>query len=397
MKKFRILCGLEIKRNITLLPWLFIRTAIAAFLIFAAIFSYQLWHDEETPLHPITIGLSMENPGKAELLAVSLASSMESVKSLCKLEKCTEEEARKGLRDGTYDAVLYIPEQFVQDIQRGVNRPALISFASHSGISGAALKELAESGAQLLSVAQAAVYALDETLQTYEIRMSQTEMENMVSMVYLRPALSREQFFSDVDCGPFQGVSQVSYYEAVLALTLTLLATLAAGKLHGRQNRHMVQYLYGKGIRPWQRVLAGVLGTMALVLPSFVCFTMALRKAVPYVAPGQWVARPLWLPAVAVSISVSALAYAVFTLARDGGAGCQILFLITVAMALVAGGLVPLGFLPEGISHVGGVLPYSLWLTFLLTGNTGSALWIVLWTAACLCLSIAAERRRSIG
>ena len=107
----------------------------------------------------ISVGVVLPEDDRLAKQAVSMISSLESVKSMCDVSYLDREEALGKLREGELYAVMEVPEGFIQDIINGTNTPVTVILPENAGTESRIFKELTDAGATILGASQAGIYA----------------------------------------------------------------------------------------------------------------------------------------------------------------------------------------------------------------------------------------------
>lgn len=351
---------------------------------------------------PMRIGYVAEE-NMLTALAVSYVEQMESLKSLCTLEKVTQEEGKALLAEGSLAALVVLPENIVDEILRGSNAPAILYLPDGAGTSVTAsrvFEEFANAAVGMLQTAQAEIYAAQELCTRLYAAAQQEdagrlqEMYDDINRFNLRMFANREGLFDRVKLSLTENNSYAVYY-AGAALALYMLASaVIIGPLC-------------RCSRLWQRMAQRALGVSCfrqlwcriLVMLPF----LALTAALPFLT--------LLYPPLAARLSVAfcveytaaALVMLLFTacylqlayqLVREAHRVILVLGISALFQAYMAGCLIPAALLPRGIAVLGEWLPAAYLrrlFTMLFTGNM-QGMWravggLTAWSALCFALA----------
>lgn len=355
MLKYLVYLELELKRALKRLPHIY-AGAIALFFLMGAIAllsSRTLYGDAVTGR--IAVGVILPGQDVLAEKVISMVSSLGSVKSLCDFEYVDEEEGLERLNRGELYAVMQIPEEFVQDIMDGTNTPVRILLPADAGLEGKIFRELTDAGARTLSASQAGIYAGGELCRLYGLDSSIGRLEADLNKIYLGYSLPRNDYFrhrteratKDVDTVQFYGIS-------ACVLFLILCAIPASGYLLPRRPV-FTRKLALNGIGCPLRVGARVLG-LALLLTAVALPVAAVCIGKSWIAGGLMTVVVLILVCLAASSLVALCYQAAGTLMG----GIILLFLAGVGQHFLAGGFLPLVFLPETVRRLALFLPSTI-------------------------------------
>lgn len=184
---------------------------------------------------PVLIGYTAAQDRMTEM-AVSFVENMESVKNWCKLVPVTEAEGMDRLKDGSLAALIVLPDDVLQGILDGSNRPATLYIAGEQSASGMIFEELARAGVGMLCTAQAEIYAAgdlvreyggaeqDAQLQAYAVDLD--ELYRQIDSYNLSIVLKREQYFKERTLSATGNEGTAVYFGSVLCTLYLLTAGL---------------------------------------------------------------------------------------------------------------------------------------------------------------------------
>lgn len=355
MLKYLVYLELELKRARKRLPHIY-AGAIALFFLMGAIAllsSRTLYGDAVSGR--IAVGVVL--PGQ-DILAgkvVGMVTSLGSVKSLCDFEYVDRAAGLEQLNRGELYALMEIPEEFVQDIMDGTNTPVRILLPSGTGLEGRIFRELTDAGARTLGASQAGIYAGGDLCRLYGMESSIGQLEADLNTIYLSYSLPRGDYFrhrteratEDVDTMQFYGISAFVLY-------LFLCAIPVSGYLLPMRpalSRKLTADGIGRPVRAGARILGLTLLLVAAALPIVVI------AAVKGWAAGGGASAALLILVCAATASLVALC---FQAAGTLMGGIILLFLAGVGQHFLAGGFLPLVFLPETARNLAPFLPSTI-------------------------------------
>lgn len=357
---------MEIKRALKRFPQMLAGAIVLLFLAGTiALFSSRALYDGQASGR-IPVGVVLPEDDVVAEKVISMISSLDSVKSLCDFQYMGREESYRGLQKGELYAVMEVPEGLVQGIMDGSNPPVKIVIPEQAGLESSIFRELTETGAEILSSAQAGIYAGNQLCRVYGLEAQIPQMEKDLNRIFLSYSLPREDYFrhgkvsatGDLDTASFYGIS-------AYVLILMLCAIPVSGYLVPWKTV-MKQKLRIAGIGRMTQVLARVLGLSVLFLILSVPVIVSAKTAgfLP-VAEAQsgwgWSDRILSVAALALlNLASAAVVVLVYRLGGSLLGGVMLLFLTVTAQHFLAGGFLPLVFLPVSLQRIAGFLPSYL-------------------------------------
>lgn len=229
---------------------------------------------------PVLIGYTAAGDRMTEM-AVSFVENMESVKNWCELVPVTETEGMDRLKDGSLAALIVLPDDVMQGILDGSNRPATLYIAGEQSASGMIFEELARAGVGMLCTAQAEIYAAgdlvreyggaeqDAQLQAYAVDLD--ELYRQIDSYNLSIVLKREQYFKERTLSATGNEGTAVYFGSVLCTLYLLTAGL-----------FLIPYLSRKQEEQlWFSGRLGISATVQCAGKSFIAFLLWTAQLVP--------------------------------------------------------------------------------------------------------------------
>lgn len=337
----------------------------------------------------IAVGVVLPEGDAVARKAVSMLSTLDSVKSVCDFRYMEAEEALGQLKKGTLYAVMEVPEGFVQDIMNGTNTPVQILLPKGVSLESRLFKELTDAGGAILGAIQAGIYAGGELCVLHGLVSSIPQMEEELNRMYMGYSLPRADYFRKIRVSATGDVDTPVFYGISCGVLFLLLSAIPVSSYLSPLKLAMKQKLAVAGVRPTTVMAARILGL------GFLMTMAALPVGVVVLAVGwiRWSFPGLFF-FVMVCLSCAAFVTALYQVAGTLMGGVMLLFGAVTAMHFLAGGFLPLVFLPDSFQAAAPFLP----TTVLMDGIKSIVLseWSLL-TAGRLILLIAAGFLVSVG
>ena len=364
MKFFLVYVKMEIKRAMRYLPFLLLGIALLGILLGGGFFlgSRMLYGDEVSGRIPVAVVLPEEDPlaGKA----MRMVESLESVKSLCDFQEMSRDKAEAELEKGSIYAALLIPGGFVQDIMDGTNTPVTVVFPEQSRTESLIFEELTSAGARTLGAAQAGIYSGDEYLIKNGRKNEIPTFEEEMNRLYLSANLSRKDYFKRIQISGTGDISVSGFYATSACVLVLLFSVLSVSEYLIPWNQGMRECLDAAGIGPWKRVAARVTGLGVLFFVVTIGGAMiAVWKNWTWISidsPLDFLRMTAWL--FLTDMSIAAFGNGIFQQGDGLSGGVLWLFVVTVTIHFLAGGFLPVVFLPEKLRAISWWMPTKIFM-----------------------------------
>ncbi len=366
---------IEIKKTFRILPRMLLQ-AVLLLLLTGMIALGGVKSMEREPLTPgADIAVVVREDNMLTRMALNYVENMESVSRLCRFRQTTEEEGFRLLDKGEVAALILLPEQLVEGIMDGANPTVDIYFPKHAGLEAMLFRELTEAGEGMLRVAQAQIYGADDTAQAYDLTKQLSVMEAEIDSYNLAFALDRLALYDEETVAVFGSMNVMQFYLASGMVLFLLLAGMTMYPVLQREpsvfRRQLERQGTGKGWQCFCQWLCGVLcmgvhfGLLWAVMALAVKFFLLASEGMPDTAAGQLMAdSAFWYPAgvkmgiaALIVMASTAFVYLLHSLAGSRTGGILLVFVCSVAMVYLSGGIVPSVFLPETMQKLGERMP----------------------------------------
>lgn len=305
----------------------------------------------------ITVGVVLPEGDVLAEKAVAMASSLESVKSICDFAYIDKEAGIKELKAGNIYALMEVPQDFVQNIMNGTNTPVRIILPGGAGLEGRIFKELTDAGAKTLGASQAGIYAGDDLCIMEGMTDSISKLEADLNRIFIGYSLPRTDYFRNVQVTATGDVDSIHFYGISAAVLFLILCVIPASAYLAPSGQVMRQKLKLIGVGN-----ATVIGVRILGLGVLMA---AIAFPVLAVAGGLgWVTWSLTgiLSIAAVCLSASSMTVLLYQAAGSLMGGVMLLFLAATVMHFLSGGFLPLVFLPASFQAAAPVLPSYIFM-----------------------------------
>lgn len=310
----------------------------------------------------IEVGVVIPDEEETSKLIAQFLSSMDSVKSVCDFVYLDEEEADKQMQDGTLQAVVKLPEDFYQDMDRGINTPASICFPKQTRLNTEIFRELLADGVSLVQTTEAGVYAALDTSKFRDTKMEWNEIGDYIFMIYLEQAFKRGEVFQETVYSPFGEMDLYEYYISSVIVVFLLLAGLNCGFLYQKKKKAVEEKLRAYGVGAGKQSLVKVL-VMSVVLwiLSVVVYLLLCAFCLLLEQPFLLLEKSVFLQLVPFCLGIASYFHLIYALAGGENHGAVCLLAVNAVMMLCSGTIIPAAYLTKGLRMLGSFFPMQIW------------------------------------
>ncbi|MGN0408127.1 MAG: ABC transporter permease [Bacteroides sp.] len=403
MKKSLLLFYLRVKSAFLSLSK--ILAATAAFSIIVTLIGFAgtklLYSDDG--MQPMDVALVLpDDSGMYTRAAFAFINEIDTVKSHCSFREMSETDAFDSLKSGNIDAIILVPDNFIEHILNGTNTPAEVILPKSGKTSSSPLfRELIKAGVGDLAIAQAGIYAVDDVCVRHGLRSEISKAELYLNEKYLSYALNRTVYFEKETVTSTGSLTLVQFYIRTAIVLLLMFSSISCMHLLCREGRCLNASFSRKGISTPVVLLSKTFGVSVMffalssVLILFCAiisgfsdrFTLILQQVSSGLGITEFI---LMFVAIFTTFSV---AQTILGISDNISADVVLLFLLTLIMMFLSGALIPSAFLPSVIQKISIFMP-TTWILNLwgniLSGTFDAVNVIVNIAVCCVCTALQA-------
>ena len=318
--------------------------------------AYAVTFSAEESAAPVRVGLVDEEGGMISRMAVNVVSSQSFIASLVDFQQTKKADALNGLQEGRYEAVIILPEGYIDHIRYGTAGTGQIILSKAAAASAEVVASLARFGELLLAAGQYGVFAGEQII-----------WDKGLSEEFHREFLDKsndalfDQAFSIYDDGilretaPYSGsgLATGAYYAAAWISFFLLLCGLFFPALYTKDTRKtMLTRLYSLSVTPGGYLSGKLLFPFLFRLPLMIVILAVLSRSFKLALTP---AAVLWglLAVVMASVLTS---FASVALGQKKGWQGLLMGIASVCLFL-CGGLIPRSMLPDWVAQIGRFTP----------------------------------------
>lgn len=369
MKKSWMLLCLHIKASFKAVPKLLLGTFCLTFVVvlMSVGLNYAMKDNGNAEMLRVAVVLPQDDSDQYVKKAFEFLGDMDNVKSVCRFVMKDEDTAIRGLKDGTYAAVVMIPENFINDIIYGKNTPAKIIFPGQ-GVNNTSMlfREMINAGGSDLSTAEAAIYASEEVLTKITGgRAYIDKVDNDLTATFFSYAWDRGLYFEVTDLSQKHGLSTIQFYSCTAVIMLLLLSGITCAGILKKDKAVVITALKRAGIHFWENGAYKVIGVTLVYtcIGAFVLIFGALasirypviRNVITINGIKDMTVAILGL--IVLIFSVFSFIYFVYEIVGNVVYSILTIFLVGVVEMYASGCFIPTSLLPGMVRNIGNFLP----------------------------------------
>ena len=360
----------ELKKMVGMFPRMLLQAILLMALIGAIAFCGTKAMEKEPLVVKADIGVVVREDNTMTRMALGYVEDLESAAQVCHFVQMDEEEGLQALDKGDIAALIVLPDQLVEGIMNGANPSVEVLFPKNAGLEAFLLRELTESGAGLLRVAQAQVYGVYDTVVEYGIMERLSVMQGEIDRYNLAFALDRLAIYRDETVSATGKMSVIQFYVASGAILFLLLSGMAVYPVVQCEPPAFRKQLSRQGTgEAWQCFCKWLCGFWGMGL--FMCAGWVLLKIAGWFVPEMAEKVVLALTdgekslhagaqvgvVLLIVVTAATFIYLIYSLTGSRSGAILLIFLLSVVMVYLSGGLVPSMFLPKVMQSIGDKLP----------------------------------------
>ncbi len=294
----------------------------------------------------------------------SLIQMQESVSDIANFTYLSEEDARKGIKDGSIQAAIILGDTFINDIMTGINTPAIVLLPAKTELNTDVFHEEVRNGISLIRTGEAGIYAVTDTwINGYSMVISRSDMENLLTDLFTINALDRNSVINDTSVSAFGESSIMQYYIASGFALILLFFGLIFGNMYAGNDITVRKKLRVNGIGP---VTAGIVRLLVMTTFIFGISIIAISILMIYtnaagISAGIYFETQVILGLLLLSFSLSGFFHFIYSLSDIEAQNAMILILVAILMAFSSGCIFPMAFLPDVFQKIGMFMPLRIW------------------------------------
>jgi len=350
------------KRVLRFIPFAAVYFLVMFLCALAVAFAGQKIFFGENSFEEVSVAYFMPEDSSYNDIGITLVKRMDSMKETVNLKECESvEEVYEEVRKGRVVAGLIIPEDFVTGVMNGDNPEIEVVYSGSGTFDELVVNDLMLSLSGMLGTGQAAMQTTFTFMTDAEVDSdTYYDVSDEVQTKTVSYVLNRQDIFEEetVDALSSYTITQkltASYAVLVMLLSLFVFAYFYRGN---REEFKVRCRLAGKP--ELFLIIIEAAAVFVMLYAAFVIFFLAVNLVVPDTYPAGFIL------AVPVVILIAALITLIVNLIENPVASSFVMFAGTAAFMYLAGGIVPLEFMPQFLRELAVYNPLYYVLRYML-------------------------------
>lgn len=320
-------------------------------VFFISFFTYALspYLEESSFIEPFPIAVVDREDST---LTRMLVNQVEEIDIFSEVLVMDEDGAMQSLVDKEVGGVIIIPEDFINSVSMGENKPVTVIGNGAMPLQAYIVKNTVQSAANYVTAVQGAI----NTIWHYdtEAGLSYEEKDarfNEAAMDYILAALARTSIFVSEEGADEYGVTPAEYFTAALIVVFMMFAGMPGMKmLVAERTSGITSRLAAAPVKMWKVVLSKLLVSVMLLVVQFGVIILLTSK----VFNNYWGAPVKDVLVLFGAIILAVSAWSVFTASvSPTPASADIIGNLGILlMAVLGGSIYPLTSMPEAIRRI---------------------------------------------
>ena len=338
------------------------RLSLVIVLLFALITGGSYVFIQAQAFDRIDIAIVEESEQPEVDLITGIVGAVDSVRSVCDFSIMEKETAISALKNGSVQAVIFLGDDFYNDVNNGVNTPVTVMLEETPSLQTDIFRELLGDGVSIVRTTESAIYAVTGVSETVEMVIPRSEMENLLTELFVKRALERNRLFDSIIVSPTGTIDFAQYYAAVFISVASLLFGLWCAFLYRKQNKAVELQLKMYGVGPSVigivRIVVMTILLWIVMIIMYLLVLLGIRLGIP--VSMRYSASTL-LGFLLPAFSMAGFFHMFYSIGDGTGHTGMILFLLDLLMLIGCGMIVPSAYLSPAIRSLGKLLPLSWW------------------------------------
>ena len=362
MKFFFRYLALEGKKSLRVARKSIVKFIVMLLLIAGGVLAVSLVMSDAGVFQTAEIGVVIPEDENQTKMVAQFISNMDSVKSVCHFQYLDQKSALDALDAGSLDAVLSLPEQFYEDVDSGKNTPATIYFPKNAPLNTRVFGELVTDGVSLLRTAEAGVYAAYDTAGIYRAELTNDQIGDVISDLYIYEAFDRTLVFQKSVYSSLGKADLYQYYFSAGVLILLLMLGVNQSHLYQRQSRAVENKIRIYGIGEGKNALVKLfLMTIPLWLAGTIIYVAGCAVSKQYHLSFLWFDREVLAGTLLLAAVIAAYFHLVYTISGESTRGTVVLLAVNMLQVIASGIVIPTAYLPKLFEKIAPFFPLTFW------------------------------------
>lgn len=369
MNSWMTYLSMEYKKSMHLMKKMFVSFCLLLVVLTAGSIIATAVLSKANVLSKVQVAVVIPEDEDQTRMVVRFASTLDSVQSLCAFSYFDSREvALQELKDGRLQACIVFPDNFYENVDKGVNTPATVLVTDRPGLSEQLFRGLIRNGVRLLQTAETGVYAVLDVAEQYQPKLPMDKIGDLMLQMYVEQLFNGSRLFTQTVVSPLQSYELSEYVFGAILLLTVLMPGLCMGYFYRPGQRALEQKLRIMGINAWKLSVIRVVVMSSMLWIFFLIFYIGGCLITFF---GGWTivywSMEIVLGAFFLCVALACIFHGIYACCGDVGAGTVIVLLAQLWMILGSGMLIPMDFMPLPMQKIGVHMHLTAWSNYLMS------------------------------
>ena len=374
MKKIWVYFELQLKRVGKVFPTMIMTTLLLTGGMWLFVHMLMDMESADEQKKKVQVGIVGDVEGNYLGMGIYALQTMDNSRFVVDFHNMTEEEARRELEEGRLAVYVRIPDDFLESVLIGENKPlTYVTTAGTAGLGAALIEELTETISTLLCETQSAIYGMQSLMIKHGLDEQMGTMTDNLNLQYIQFVFDRDRLYELEILGTPGGLSLEGYYLCAIIVLFLMFWGINGSVLFGKRDVELSRRLAAGNVRAAGQT-GGELAAYAIFMSIgffaaagilAVAGRMASLSVGEWKLAGCWDIFPFLLETLPVICMFSAMQLFLYELVSGIVNGVLLQFVCAVCIGYLSGCFYPIWFFPESVQKIAGILPGGVGISYL--------------------------------
>lgn len=374
MKKIWVYFELQLKRVGKVFPTMIMTTLLLTGGMWLFVHMLMDMESADEQKKKVQVGIVGDVEGNYLGMGIYALQTMDNSRFVVDFHNMTEEEARRELEAGKLSVYVRIPDDFLESVLIGENKPlTYVTTAGTAGLGAALIEELTETISTLLCETQSAIYGMQSLMIKHGLDEQMGTMTDNLNLQYIQFVFDRDRLYELEILGTPGGLSLEGYYLCAIIVLFLMFWGINGSVLFGKRDVELSRMLAAGNVRA-----AGQAGgefaayTIFMSIGFFVAAgILAVAGRMASLSVGEWRMAGygeiflFLVETLPVICMFSAMQLFLYELVSGIVNGVLLQFVCAVCIGYLSGCFYPSWFFPESVQKIAGILPGGVGVRYL--------------------------------
>lgn len=296
------------------------------------------------------------------------------------LEYSSLKDATRDLESRKINGYVHIPENYIENILRGRNKPAkYVTLNAPEGFGTIISSEIAEIVSAIVTQSQNGMYSMQDISVEYLNKNTSANTDKLM-LNYISSIVNRSKMYEITTLGIKDSLSFAGYYVCALLILIMLLWGISANRIFTSRNIGHSKLLSTFGVSPSSQVLSEYTAYLIASMTTFLTFAFLFGCALQLydfgipelTGAGVFSCIFFIIKLLPVIIVITMMQFAFYEIIKNPVASVLMQFILAIVLGYFSGCFYPNYFFPEIIQKIALLLPVGAGFSYARKVMSGS-------------------------